>query len=95
MFERLGGDEAMFKTGSPLLRKIIGEAEAKARRKSQRDDIITFLAARFGPEARALRVDLKTVGDARLKELLALAATCPDLAAFREQVPPRRRKRRD
>ena len=49
----------MFKTGSPLLRKIIGEETAKARRESQRDDIITFLAARFGPEAEALRADLK------------------------------------
>jgi hypothetical protein len=66
LFERLGGDEAMFKTGSPLLRKIIGEETAKARRESQRDDIITILAARFGPEAGALRAALDTVGDARL-----------------------------
>lgn len=88
----------MFKTGSPLLRKIIGEETRKARRESVRDttesSIITFLTARFGPEAEALRADLKAIGNARLKELLGLAATCPDLASFREQVAPKRRKRR-
>ena len=81
---------AILRSGSPLIQGIIDDATASGRR----DDIITFLAARFGPEARALRADLKGVGDARLKELLGLAATCPDLASFREQVPPRRRRRR-
>jgi hypothetical protein len=82
------------KYGSPLLREIIGEETERARRESERDSIITFLTARFGPEAEALRADLETVGDARLKKLLVLAATCPDLASFREQVAPRKRKRR-
>jgi hypothetical protein len=90
LFERLGGDKDMLKTGSPLIREIIEEAQEAGRR----EDIITFLAARFGPEAQALRAHLKTVGDARLKELLGLAATCPDLASFREQIAPRRRRRR-
>ena len=84
----------MFKTGSPLLRKIIDEETEKARREAERDSIITFLAARFGPEAEALRADLKKIGDAGLKELLGLAATCPDLASFREQIAARKRKRR-
>ncbi len=94
LFKRLGGNEAMFKTGSPLLRKIVEEETEKARREGERDNIITFLAARFGPEAEALRADLQKIGGAGLKELLGLAATCPDLGSFREQVGARRRKRR-
>ena len=85
---------AMLKSGSPLIQEIIDEAMEDGRRKAVRDNIITFLAARFGPEAEALRADLKKVGDAGLKELLALAATCPDLASFREQIAARKRKRR-
>lgn len=98
LFDRLGGDEAMLKYGSPLLRKIIGDETKKARRESVREttesSIITVLAARFGSEAEALRADLNAVGNARLKELIGLAATCPDLASFREQVAPRKRRRR-
>jgi hypothetical protein len=94
LFERLGGNEAMFKTGSPLLRKIVEEETEKARREGERDNIIVFLAARFGPEAEALRADLNKIGGAGLKELVGLAATCPDLASFREQLAPRKRKRR-
>jgi hypothetical protein len=90
LFQRLGGTKAMLKSGSPLIQGIIDDATAAGRR----DDIIAVLAARFGPEAEALRADLKKVGDAGLKELLGLAATCPDLASFREQIAPRRRKRR-
>ena len=84
----------MLKYGSPLLREIIEEEREDARRESERDNIIAVLAARFGPEAEALRADLKAIGDARLKELLGLAATCPDLVSFREQIAPRKRKRR-
>jgi hypothetical protein len=94
LFKKLGGTMAMLKSGSPLIQGIIDEAMEKGRREGQRDDIITFLAARFGPEAEALRRDLKAVGDAGLEELLTLAATCPDLTSFREQVAPRKRKRR-
>jgi hypothetical protein len=98
LFDKLGGDKDMMKYGSPLLREIIGEETKKARRESRRgtteDNIIAFLAARFGPEAEALRADFKAIGDARLKELLGLATTCPDLASFREQIAPRKRKRR-
>lgn len=90
MFERLGGTMAMLKSGSPLIQGIIDEAIATGRR----DDIITILVARFGRDAEALRRDLKAVGDAGLEELLTLAATCPDLASFREQVAPRKRKQR-
>ena len=82
------------KYGSPVLREIIEEETEKARREGERDNIITVLAARFGPEAEALRADLKATSDARLKELIGLAATCPDLASFREQVGARKRKRR-
>jgi hypothetical protein len=94
LFQKLGGGKDMLKYGSPLLREIIEEETEKARREGDRDNIIAFLAARFGPEAEALREDLKTIGDARLKEFIGLAATCPDLASFREQIAPRKRKRR-
>jgi hypothetical protein len=94
LFKKLGGTKAMLKSGSPLIQGIIDDAMAAGRREGQRDDIITILAARFGPEAEALRRGLKAVGDTGLKELLTLAATCPDLASFREQVAARKRRRR-
>lgn len=80
----------MLKSGSPLIQGIIDEALEKGRR----DRIVAVLAARFGPEARTLRKDLKAVGDPALEELVTIAATCPDLDSFREQVAPRRRRRR-
>jgi hypothetical protein len=95
LFKNLGGSKAMFKTGSPLLREIIEEETEKARHERDRDNIIAVLAARFGPEAEALRPHVEAIGDGRLKELIGLAATCPDLASFREQLAPRKRKRRN
>ena len=84
----------MLKTGSPLIREIIEEATREGERSATESNIIAVLAARFGPEAEALGTVLKAIDDARLKELLGLAATCPDLASFREQIAPRKRKRR-
>lgn len=97
-FEKLGGDRAMLKTGSPLLRSILEEETRKARRESERDttenNIIAVLRARFGPEAEALEAKLGFLSLRALKECLARAATCPDLASFREPIEARRRKRR-
>ena len=95
LFEKLGGDEEMLKTGSPLLRKIIEEETDKARRESERGNIITcprgpLRAGGRGVEGR----DLKAIGDARFKGLLGLAATRPDLASFRAHLPSRKRQRR-
>ena len=94
LFEKLGGDEEMLKTGSPLLRKIIEEETDKARRESRAGQHHHFPRGPLRAEAEALGADLKATGDARLKELLGLAATCPDLASFREHLPSRKRKRR-
>jgi hypothetical protein len=39
-----------------------------------------------------LKAELKAIDDPRLEKLIALAATCPDLESFRQQLaPPRRR----
>ncbi len=94
LFRRLGGTRAMLKSGSPLIQGIIDEALEKGRREARRDSIVAVLVARFGPEARSLKKELKAVGDPGLEELVTLAAICPDLDSFREQVAPRRRRRR-
>jgi hypothetical protein len=98
MFERLGGTKAMLKSGSPLIREIIEEATKDGRREGARKvaekAVVDVLAARFGPEAESVRGTLKTIAEGRLEDLFSFAATCPDLAAFREQVAPRRRRRR-
>lgn len=101
LFEKLGGTKAMLKTGSPLLREIIEEATEEGRREgaqsATKNNIIAVLAARFGTEAEALGAGLKAIDDAGLEELLGRAATCPDLASFREQIAarkPRRKRRR-
>lgn len=126
LFEKLGGNREMLKTGSPLLRELFEEVTREGLRKGRREgrregrlegrregrlegrhegrlegrrevaetDIITVLKARFGPEAEALSADLKAIDDARLESILAFAATCPDLASFREQIAPPKRKRR-
>jgi hypothetical protein len=99
LFQKLGGQKAMFKTGSPLLREIVEEETRKAARKARRgmaeSAVTTVLAARFGPEAGEAKADLKAISDEGLKELLRLASTCPDLASFREQIPSRKSKRKE
>jgi hypothetical protein len=98
LFKRLGGNKAMLKTGSPLLREIIEEETQKARRESMRETaesaVTEVLTARFGPEAEPMKRELGKVADDRLQELFGLAGTCPDLASFREQIAARKRKRR-
>jgi hypothetical protein len=73
----LGGREAMIE--SPILKELIAD--------SRRKDIIKFLVARFGTEARALEAELKVVDEDRLDEFVACAATCPDLDSVRERLP--------
>jgi hypothetical protein len=84
----------MLKTGSPLIREIVEEATREGRREAAEAAIMTVLKARFGSEAEGLEAELKALSDARLKPMLGLAATCPDVASFCEQVAARRRKRR-
>jgi hypothetical protein len=102
LFQKLGGQKAVLKTGSPLLREIVEEETRKARREGEREGsremaekaVITVLMARFGPEAEFLKGGLGGLGDDQLNELLGLAGTCSDLASFREHLPPAKCKRK-
>ena len=71
----LGGQKPMIE--SPLLQKVIAE--------SIQQDILEFLKARFDTVprdvTRLLRAELK---EKKLRKLVALAARCPDMDAFRE-----------
>jgi hypothetical protein len=113
LFQLLGGQNAMFKTGSPILQKVVDDltrravrkelskAERKAEREGERKGerkatevaLATFLVARFGTQAETLKAKLKAVSDDRLKKLVELAATCPDLDSFRKELASRSRKR--
>jgi hypothetical protein len=99
VFVLLGG--AMVKVHSPVLREIIKEAFEEGRRIGRREGrreaneaaLAAVLEARFGAKAKAVKADLKTVRDDRLKDLLALAVNCPDLDTFHQALAPRRGKR--
>ena len=70
---------------SPVLKRFLDEGVAAARR----EDILTVLTARFGPPSEEVRTALQTIeGQSRLEELVKTAASCPDLEAFRGQLPP-------
>ncbi len=83
---------------SPLLREIVEEAAEEARREGERDAtekaVIIVLMARFGIEPEDVRAELRGLDIDQLIESLLQAATCPDLASFREQIPRRRRRKR-
>ncbi len=81
LFEILGGGRAMIE--SPLLQELKAEwtQETKIR------NIMKFLAARFGSKAKALETEINAINDeARLEELVELAATCRTLGSFRKQL---------
>ncbi len=110
LFLKLGGKKAMIKTGSPLLRELFEEMAREAREKDrqegrlegrqegrlegERDAVVTVLTSRFGDDAARLSDRLKSLDEAQLRRLLAMAATCPDLASFGEHLPTRRRRRK-
>jgi hypothetical protein len=95
------GKKAMFKTGSPILQEIIddvvrrGEREGEriGKRKGNENAVIIVLVTRFGPEAEAVKAELKTIRADRLEKLIKLAAICPDLDSFRKRVAARTRQR--
>ncbi len=77
LFQLLGGRKAMIE--SPVLQELIAERTRETLLKA----VIDILVARFGPKAEALETELKAIGDeARLKELVKLAATCRTLGNF-------------
>lgn len=70
---------------SPVLQELIAERT----RETMVRDVIDLLVARFGPKAEALETELEAIGDeARLKELVKLAATCRARSSFRKQLSP-------
>jgi hypothetical protein len=87
MFQILGGRKAMIE--SPVLQELIAERTRETARETMIRDVIDFLVARFGPKAEALETEIKAVGDeARLKDLVKLAATSRTLSSFRKQLAP-------
>jgi len=76
---------------SPVLQELKAEwtrdAAREAALQTNRRAIVDFLVARFGPEAEEIATQLETIADdARLKELIKLAAVCSDLPSFRKEL---------
>ena len=67
----------------PFLDEIVMEKACE----TARQDIVTVLEARFGDVPRDLSEEIESVDDAKqLRGLVRLAASCPDLDAFRNAV---------
>jgi hypothetical protein len=71
---------------SPLYQEIVEEAERNGETRAMRRDILKVLAARFGPAAMDLEVELKAVEFDRLDDLVEFAAKCRYLAWFRKRL---------
>jgi hypothetical protein len=85
LFQLLGGRDAMIE--SPVLQELKAEWTREAALQTNRRAIVDFLVARFGPQAEAIATPLETIADdARLKELVKLAALCSDLPSFRKEL---------
>ena len=83
----------MFKVKSPILRELFDEATQKGERKATEAAVVRVLVARLGASDKAVKAELKKVRDDKLEELVTLAATCPDLDTFRNELATRTRKR--
>ena len=81
----LGGKEVMLEI--PFLDEIVMEKTRATACETARQDIVTVLEARFGDVPRDLSEEIESVVDAKqLRGLVRLAASCPDLDAFRNGV---------
>jgi hypothetical protein len=85
----LGGKNVMLEI--PFLDEIVMEKTRETARQTAREtaqqDIITFLEARFGDVPSDVVEGIESIDDhAQLRGLVRLAASCPDLAAFRDAV---------
>ena len=79
----LGGKQTMLEV--PFFDEIVMEKACE----TVRQDIVTVLEARFGDVPRDLSEEIESVVDAKqLRGLVRLAASCPDLDAFRNAVGP-------
>ncbi len=71
----------------PLLDEIVMERTRETARETAQQDIITVLEARFDVVPGDLVEGIESIDDhAQLRGLVRLAASCPDLAAFRDAV---------
>ena len=79
----LGGKEVMLEI--PFLDEIVIMEKTRVTAcETARQDIVTVLEARFGDVPRDLSEEIESVVDAKqLRGLVRLAASCPDLDAFR------------
>jgi hypothetical protein len=89
MLTALGGKEVMLEI--PFLDEIVMEKTRETARatacETARQDIVTVLEARFGDVPRDLSEEIESVADAKqLRGLVRLAASCPDLDAFRRAL---------
>ena len=81
LFQLLGGRNAMIE--SPVLQELKAEWTREAKLRT----LVDVLVARFGPQAEEIATQLETIADdARLKELVELAALCSDLPSFRKEL---------
>jgi predicted transposase YdaD len=96
MLTILGGKEVMLEV--PFLDEIVKEKTREVERETARRTacetahqyILTFLEARFGDVPRDLVEEVESVVDEKeLKGFVRLAASCPDLGAFRSEMARR------
>jgi hypothetical protein len=81
----LGGKNVMLEV--PFLDEIVMEKTRETARETAQQDIVTVLEARFGDVPRDVAEGIESIDDhAQLRDLVRLAASCPDLAAFRDAV---------
>ena len=81
----LGGKNVMLEI--PFLDEIVMEKTRETARETAQQYIVSFLEARFGDVPGDVVEGIESIDDhAQLKGLVRLAASCPDLAAFRHAV---------
>lgn len=81
----LGGRDAMIE--SPVLQELKADWTREAALQTNRRAIVHVLVVRFGPQAEELASQLETIADdARLEELIKLAASCSDLQSFQKEL---------
>ncbi|WP_165230707.1 hypothetical protein [Aquisphaera insulae] len=86
LFRLLGGEQAMLEL--PFLDKFKEKWVREATHENQVRNIVDFLTARFGSRASSLRSKLAAIDDeAKLSELVKVAAVCESLKDFRTHLP--------
>jgi len=72
---------------SPVLQELKAEWTREAFCEARRRTLVDVLVARFGPQAEEIATQIETIADdARITELVKLAALCSDLPSFRKEL---------